>query len=359
MTMDRRQIVAALAGGFPLYSLLAGHAQARSRRIGPNQNVADTDPSAPFSPLLGPRSRVLIVNDISGDPDGHFSTVHAFMSHSTDVRGFVGSGTGNPGETPQESVRLAKEILQHMGLSGRIPLHLGGEGKLRDAKTPIRSAGAQAIVDEAMRTDTKLPLYVTVGAGLSEVASALLIEPRIADKFTLVWIGGNPGADWNDEFNFNIDRTAVQVVFNDFPVRIWQVPSDVYGSCQVSWTEVQVNVAPHGKIGAWLYDKLNAISKTLSPRNTGESWTLGDSPLVLLTALTSWVPSNYSPGNQLPLEFERTGSSVYEEPFTPRINPNGIAEPRSSGRRMRLYKTVDLRLMFEDMYAKLRVNAQR
>ena len=298
---------------------------------------------------------MLIVNDISGDPDGLFATVHAFMSHSTDVRGFVGAGTPNPGETPQESVRLAQEILQHLGLTGRIPLHLGSEGKLRDTQTPIRSAGAQAIIDEAMRTDTKLPLYVTVGGGLSEVASALLIEPRIADKFTLVWIGGNPGSDWSDEFNVNIDRTAVQVVFNDFPVRIWQVPSDVYGSCQVSWTEIQANVAPYGRIGAWLYGKLNAISKTLSPRmNTGESWTLGDSPLVLLTALTSWVPSVQSP-----LQFERTGSSVYDEPLTPLISKDSIAEPRSSGRRMRMYKSVDLRLMFDDMYAKLHVNATR
>jgi inosine-uridine preferring nucleoside hydrolase len=346
-------VVGAVAAALPMLGIPIGSAQAQRSSAKTGQGRLAKTVERPFSPFLGPRSRVVIVNDISGDPDGLFSTVHAFLSPSTDVRGFVGTGTGTPGETPQESVRLASEILQLMERSGRIPIHAGGQGKLSNATTPIRSAGAQAIVDEAMRTDTKLPLYVTVGAGLTEVASALLMEPRIAEKFTLVWIGGNPHPAGGDEYNFNIDRTAAQVVFNDFPVRIWQVPSDVYGSCQVSLTELQANVAPHGAIGAWLYKKLGDISRKLSrySLNTGESWTLGDSPLVLLTALTSWVPSKTSP-----LQFERTGSSIYEEMFVPRLNADGSYEARNSGRQMRVYKSADTRLMFDDMFAKLRLN---
>jgi hypothetical protein len=43
---------------------------------------------------------------------------------------------------------------------------------------------------EAMRTDTRLPLFARFGAGLTELANAYLIEPRIADRLTTVWIGG-------------------------------------------------------------------------------------------------------------------------------------------------------------------------
>jgi hypothetical protein len=49
---------------------------------------------------------------------------------------------------------------------------VGSNAALVDARTPQRSAGAQAIVAEAMRSDSQLPLFSTFGAGLTELASA-------------------------------------------------------------------------------------------------------------------------------------------------------------------------------------------
>ena len=68
-----------------------------------------------------------------------------------------------------------------------------------------------------MRTDTNLPLFVTLGAGLTELASAYLIEPRIASRLTAVWIGGpeypelgpdpeRPGAGPGPEYNLNKEQ---------------------------------------------------------------------------------------------------------------------------------------------------------
>jgi len=77
-----------------------------------------------------------------------------------------------------------------MGLTGKIKVHTASAGRLSAPKDPMRSEGTLAIIDEAMRTDSQLPLFVTVGGGLTEVASAVMLEPSIADRFTLVWIGG-------------------------------------------------------------------------------------------------------------------------------------------------------------------------
>ena len=41
-----------------------------------------------------------------------------------------------------------------------------------------------------MRTDVDTPLFVLCGGGLSEIANAYLLEPKIANKLTLIWIGG-------------------------------------------------------------------------------------------------------------------------------------------------------------------------
>ncbi len=339
MIGNRRQFVSSLAAGVTLSA-----AQALAKGV------------VPFAPALGARSRVLFINDLCGDPDGLFAAVHAILSPSINLRGIIGTATASPTESAQASAALASEMLQLTGHAGRVPVYQGSAKRLVAPANAERSAGAEAIINEAMRDDTKLPLYVCVGGGLTEVASALMIEPAIASKFTLIWIGGDPYPAGGNEYNFAIDPVAAQHVFNESQVPIWQISSAVYATCTVSDTEIQAYVAPHGRIGAWLYNKLVEQSAKMGQIkfNIGETYTLGDSPLVLLTALTDWIPSMIPP----PFRFDRTGSSAYDEITAPRLLPGGAYEPRREGRKIRVYRNVDTRLMFGDFFAKLRVNAE-
>jgi inosine-uridine nucleoside N-ribohydrolase len=89
----------------------------------------------------------------------------------------------------------------------------GSNTGMTDDNTPVKSAGVDLIINEALRTDTKQPLYVLCGAGLTEIASALLTKPEIAGKITLIWIGGPEYSDIalpppgysKVEYNLNID----------------------------------------------------------------------------------------------------------------------------------------------------------
>ena len=340
MTVGRRQFLNSAAKAAALATFVSATSSASAK---------------PFTPAAGPRARVMIVNDLCGDLDGLFATVHALLSPSTQVCGIIGTSPGVGRGNGKDSAVVADEILKVMGLTSSIKVYEGAATRLTAVTAPDRSPGVQAIIDEAMRTDTKLPLYITVGGGLTEVASALLIEPRIADKFTLVWIGGGPyPAGGKSEYNFNIDRIAAQYVFNDTSVALWQIPSSAYAQCQVSDTELQAFVAPYGTIGQWLYGKVveagGKLAKDYSV-NTGETWVLGDSPLVLLTALTSWVPSGFG---RVRL-YEHT-SSQFDEPFAPRLKPDGSYEARDAGRRIRVFTRLDTRLMLGDLFVKLRMN---
>jgi hypothetical protein len=243
-----------------------------------------------------------------------------------------------------------------LGLMHRtaIPVFEGAAGKLADIHTPLRSTGTKAIIDEAMRTDTKLPLFVAVGGGLTEIASAAMLEPRIVDRLTLVWIGGDAyPAGGTGETNFNIDRLAAQFLFNETHLRIWQIPRAVYGTCLVSDTELQAFVAPYGEIGKWLYGKVfEAAGRWGGAINIGETWCLGDSPLVVLTSLGDWGPSEYRPE----FRYERYGSCPFDEVYAPLLNPDGTFSVRTDGRKIRIYKGIDTRLMLNDFFAKMRVN---
>ncbi len=304
-----------------------------------------------FRDPKGPRARVFDLNDASGDPDGLFATVHALLSTATTVTGLVTTlNSDDPSSTPAtDGVPIAREMLRLMGLSRSVPVYAGSNVKLTDRTTPQPSDGARALIAEATRTDTTLPLYVTVGGNLTDVASAYLMQPDIASKFTLVWIGGAPYPGGGREYNLSQDPIAAQVIFNDSPIEIWQVPSNAYAQNAVGLTELQEHVRPHGRIGAWLYAQL--LNRLNNPPqgfpNLGEQYVLGDSPLVLLTALTNAYDPTGSGG---------VGSAHYDTMYAPNINPDGTYQARSSGRQIRVYNSVDSRLILGDFFSKLKMN---
>ena len=69
---------------------------------------------------------------------------------------------------------------------------------------------------------------------------------------------------------------------------------------------------------------------------------MGDSPLVLLTALQSSFEADPS-------------SSSYVLKSSPVINAQGLYEKNHNGRNIRVYNQLDTRLMFEDFFAKLQL----
>ncbi|MTD16285.1 nucleoside hydrolase [Nakamurella sp. YIM 132087] len=310
------------------------------------QAVAAAGPSVYRDPA-GPRSRVLIVNDTGGDPDGLFSTAHALLCSSTEVRGIVATLHSN-GRIPSPadlSATKAKELLKVMGFP-KIPVHVGSNTKMTSRTIPIDTPGARAIIAEAKRTDTTLPLYVTVGGNLTEVASAYLLDPTIAGTFTVIWIGGGSYPDGGPEYNLDQDPIAAQVVFNDTSIPIWQVNQDAYRQAVVSDTELQAAMLGCGKVGQYLWNELytNTIVAYSRYINLGETYVLGDSPLVLLSALNQAYDSTGASG---------TGTSLFDTVPAPVLGATGSYTENPDGRPIRVYRTIDTRLMFNDFFAKM------
>lgn len=303
---------------------------------------------------VSPRMRVIVDNDFSGDPDGLFQLAHLLLSPSVETSAIIGShlkvGDGmDPSKTQaQNAAAKAKELAELIHAKSTIPIIAGSDTAMLNDGTPVKSAAVNFIIKEAMRTDTKLPLYILCGAGLTEIASALLTRPEIAGKLTLVWIGG---AEYTDlaipppnytpvEYNLNIDIAAGRVVFNS-AIPIWQIPRNVYRQAIFPYSQLLLKVKPQGKLGAYLCNVLESIMTRIQRYvNLGETYILGDSPLVLLTALQSSFEADPS-------------SSVYIVKPAPRINAQGLYEYNHSGRNIRVYTQLDVNLMFNDFLAKL------
>lgn len=323
--------------------------------------MSGSSPLALDWPLVGPRARVIVDNDFSGDPDDLVQMAHHLLSPSVEIRAIIAShlSVGDPWDrsTQQVANALAKinELLDVMGLAGRHLVLKGAETALPAPGRPQVTPAAEAIIAEAMRKDTDLPLYFAAGAGLTELASAWLMEPRIGKRITLVWIGGPEYADMappppgssGPEYNLRIDIAAAQVVFNQSDIAIWQVPRSTYRQLLLSYAELLTNVRPHGALGRYLADNIERVMQWTSGfrHGIGETYVMGDSPLVTLTALQSSFEADPS-------------SSSYVTRPAPEIADDGSYVPDSGGRPIRVHTQIDGRLTFGDFFAKLQLAAQ-
>ena len=311
----------------------------------------------------GKRYSVIIDNDFCGDPDGLFQLVHHVLSTSCDIKGIIGAHHNGFSffrdlqgkDDAEKSVNKVNEALELMGLKEQLKVVPGAAEKMTDPKQPIVSEGARLIVEEALKATPEKPLYVCVGGPLTDIASAWLMNPEIGKNIILIWIGGQeykeigaivpPGYSM-PEYNLNLSIAAAQVVFNKSDMRIWQIPRDVYRQCMYSMTELEVKVRPYGKLGAYLYDSLAGIMAGRNGFSMGETYILGDSPLVLMTALMS--------------NFENDpASSHYQYVTIPTIADDGSYRYNHGGRQIRVYDRIDTRLMFADMEAKLQLFANK
>lgn len=227
------------------------------------------------SDVVKPRIRVIVDNDFGGDPDGLFQLVHEILSPSVEIRGIIGSHL-KPGDFLDPSDKTAtnacagvNELLAKMNLSGKYPIYEGSNSGLSNATTPKISAPAKAIVKEVMRENTDQPLYVVCGAGLTEIASAYLMEPKIAKHLTLIWIGGPEYTDLAPpppgytslEYNLGIDIPAGRTIFNTSDIEVWQVPRSAYRLALLSYSDLMLKVKPKKMIGEYLAGKIESIMK--------------------------------------------------------------------------------------------------
>jgi hypothetical protein len=309
--------------------------------------------------MTDPRVRVISDNDYSGDPDGLVQLAHHLLCPSVDLPVVVGgqvasfdpSASSSSADASSAAAREIAELTERTDVTIVAGSNLG----LDSPDAPRETAAAHAIVNEAM-SDADIPLVVACGGSLTNLASAWLIEPRIAERLTLVWIGGReydglaepPPDALAVEYNTGIDLVAAQVVFNRSAIPIWQVPQNAYRQVLASDSELVLRMQLAGTLGAHLFDAIQRYRGHIEAFGirTGETYVLGDSPLVLLTALTSPF-------------FPAPSSTAWVTVPRPTLLDNGFYGPGLDGPSIRVVTDVDTRLLLEDLYAKLALHASR
>lgn len=289
--------------------------------------------------------RMIVHTDCKNEADDQFALVHHLLTPKFIVKGVVAGHFDlsekmyKSGKTATASLDEVNKILRLMDAT-EYPAYLGAETPMPDEKTPVDSAGARFIIEEAMRDDPH-PLYIACQGAVTDLATALLLKPEIASRMTAVWIGGGAYPKGGFEFNVKQDIAAANVLLKS-ELPIWQIPSDVYRRMSVSLSELQLNVEPCGAIGKYLFDQMLEVNEDAAyipfwPN--GETWGLGDSPTVGLFLDDPHNPDFFD---------EIEAPTIDYEDMTYRFDtPN---------RKIRVYKRINPRLILDDMFAKLKIN---
>ncbi len=186
---------------------------------------------------------------------------------------FFGNGKS---ENPKDGMEKSyDEILKILTFNGREDLkknvYKGSENFLYDETTPVISDAVNDLINRAMQYSADKPLYVVSIGAITNIASALILKPEIAERIVVVWLGGNaPHMTGKKEFNLNQDTAAGRIVFGcDVP--LVQIP------CQGVTDIITISEAD---VNYWLMGKseLNTYlaEKTIAEANVyakGRPWT--------------------------------------------------------------------------------------
>ncbi|BAM04763.1 nucleoside hydrolase [Phycisphaera mikurensis] len=268
--------------------------------------------STPHFPPPGPL-RCVLDTDTFNEVDDQFAL--AWMLRRPD-RFDVAAVTAAPFlnekvATAAEGMRLSLEEAERvLELCGREDVEVvpGSESFCRRSGEPVQSPAAHRILDASAAHGPDHPLHVVGIAALTNVASALWIDPTLKERVVLHWLGGHrPPLGVESEFNFGQDVAAGRAAFGGVPL-VWHPCRGVASHLLTTVPELERDLEPRGPLAAFLTGRFRDHvaapgSDTSGPATAKEiwdvapvAWLLGGEDLVL----TGEEPNPYTAGDDGP-----------------------------------------------------------
>ena len=178
----------------------------------------------------------------------------------------------NRSDSPKDGMEKSyNEILKLLGLIGRdVDTYKGSERFLENESTPVVSAAAEDLAERVKKYSPDKPLYIVAIGAITNIASAILINPDVAENAVLVWLGGH-ARHYHDtrEFNMFQDVAAARVIMKS-GIPLVQLPCfGVVSSFTISGPEFEYWFKGKNKLADYLAD--NAI-KEAERYAKGRAW---------------------------------------------------------------------------------------
>ena len=189
-------------------------------------------------------------------------------------------------------------------------VYRGSEQYLPSETEPVISPAAEHLCKLASGYTTENPLYVVAIGAITNVASALLIDPSIASKIVLVWLGGH-SYEWPNtkEFNMYQDVAAARVIFNSGAPVVLLPCNGVVSAFRVSGDDMRARF--YGKNDLCTYLTVHSEDEVKSYVAEGRAWTR----VIWDVTAVAWLTGANGASNKF-MSYKLTPAPICEYDFT-------------------------------------------
>lgn len=238
--------------------------------------------------------RMVLDTDTYNEVDDQFALVYSLLSpekmslEAVYAAPFHNNRSSGAEDGMEQSYDEILRLLDYLKLSSDNFVYKGARQFLTKELKGVASPATDDLIARAMASSTDDPLYVVAIAALTNVATAILLEPRIIEKIVVVWLGGH-ALNWHDtrEFNLAQDIPSAQIVF-DCGVPLIQVPCmGVTSHLYTTVSELERYVSGHSSVGDYLVN----IVKEYRSNAVGWSKVIWDIAPIAYLVNPDWVPT--------------------------------------------------------------------
>ena len=230
--------------------------------------------------------KVFVDTDTYNEIDDQFALVQLLLSQilcsSVEVVAIAAApfhnqsrNTDNYGQGMELSYKEIQNILNVLDCGWDGPIYKGSSLTLKQNNANfVTSESATALCELVHKNHSENdPLFVLALGALTNIASAILMDPDIRSKIVVCSLGGVSTNLQNfGEFNYQQDNLAAQITFSS-GVPIIHFPGfSVTDILKTTKWELDANVKNRGEIGKFLYDRFNEYV----PYYPGRSKTIWD-----------------------------------------------------------------------------------
>lgn len=204
---------------------------------------------------------IILDADTGNEVDDYYALARAFIEPTWEViclnaTQWQSSQWAVP-NSMENSHRLNQVFINEMGME--IDTRRGGVNRMFDwGDMAQHSAAAYEIIKQAKSISSKDKLTIIALGALTNVASAIYIEPAIASKIKLYWLGTTYDFEKDvlkrQDFNCMMDQQALEVVLMS-EAELHIMPVNVAANMEFSYDETEEKLPKKNKISKLLLDR--------------------------------------------------------------------------------------------------------
>ena len=248
--------------------------------------------------LLEPPSgkvRMVLDTDTYNEIDDQFALAYAYLSkdkiqlEAVYAAPYFNNRSTGPADGMEKSYQEILRLLKMLGKSPEGFAFRGSDRYLEDVSKPVRSDAVTDLIKKAKSATPDNPLYVVPVGCITNIASAILIEPEIIRNIVVVWLGGN-GLDWPSQKEFNLmqDVKAAQVVLNSGVALVIMPCRPVVSHFHTTIPELEYYLKGKNALSDYL------LSSTIEYSGGRDTWSkvIWDVTAVAWLVNPRWMPTN-------------------------------------------------------------------